>query len=145
MCSSLALDQVPSASQLSHVHQLHNPPTPNDTPRTAASAQPSTQKLVTFQPSDKAPTALYVGGGFPPVPAKLAKRIQEGQFIEMAELLPELLRGPTPYKDDQPKSVKSKYQDLYSILDWIQCFGLYVAIICRSQPHRITDFWVIRT
>ena len=133
------MDQVPSASQLSHVYQLHNPPTPNDTPRTAVSAQPSTQQLVTFQPSDKAPTPLYVGGGFPPVPAKLAKRIQEGQFIEMAELLPELLRGPSPYEDDQPKSMKPKYRDLHSIVDWIQCFGLYVAVICHSQPHRITD------
>ena len=45
---------------------------PNNTPRTATSAQPSTQQLVTFQPSDKALTSLYVGGDFPPVLAKLA-------------------------------------------------------------------------
>ena len=85
----LVLDQVPSAQQLIHVHEL------NDDPRTAPSASLSSQLPLTFQPADKTSSPLYVGGGLPPVPAKLAKRIQDGQFIEMGELLPEVLRGPT--------------------------------------------------
>ena len=32
---------------------------------------------------------VYVGDGLPPVPAKLAAKIQKGEFIEMWELLPE--------------------------------------------------------
>ena len=36
---------------------------------------------------------MSLRGGIPLVPAKLGKRIQEGSFIEMAELLPELLRN----------------------------------------------------
>ena len=131
--SYLVLDQVPSAQQLSHVHEL------NDDPRTASSAPLSCQQPLTCQPADKAFSPLYVGGGLPPVPAKLAKRIQDGQFIEMGELLPEVLRGPTPYDDDHQKSSKSKFRELDGIIDWIQCFSLYIAIVCRSQPHRITD------
>ena len=137
--SFIALNQVPSARQLSHVHELHNQPSLNDDPRTAVSAQPSTHQPITFQPADKTSLSLYVGGGLPPVPAKLAQRIQDGQFVEMVELLPEVLRGPIPYDDDQQKSSKSKYRELNGIVDWIQCFSLYIAIVCRSQPQRITD------
>ncbi len=32
---------------------------------------------------------IYVGEALPPVPAKLAGRIQAWEFVEMAELLPE--------------------------------------------------------
>ena len=118
--SYLVLDQVPSSQQLSHVHEL------NDDPRTAPSASLSSQQPLTFQPVDKASSPLYVGGGLPPVPAKLAKRVQNGQFIEIGELLPEVLRGPSPYDDDHQKSLKSKYQELNDIVDWIQCFSLYI-------------------
>ena len=31
-----------------------------------------------------------MGDGLPPVPAKLAKKIQGGEFVDMHELLPEL-------------------------------------------------------
>ena len=35
--------------------------------------------------------ALSIGAGLPPVPCKLVKRIQAGEFIDMAELLPDRL------------------------------------------------------
>ena len=57
----------------------------------------------------------------------------------MGDLLPEVLRGPTPYDDNHQKSSKLKYWELDGIVDWIQCFSLYIAIICHSRPHRITD------
>ena len=78
----------------------------------------------------------------PPVPAKLAKRVQNGRFIKIGELLPEVLRGPSPYDDGYQKRSKSKYQELNGIVDWMQCFSLYVhitAIVRYSQPHWITD------
>ena len=55
---------------------------------------------ITFQPAEKTFSWLYVGGGLPPVTAKLAKHIQDSQFIKMVELLPEVLRGLTPYDYD---------------------------------------------
>ena len=75
----------------------------------------------------------------PPIPAKLAKCIQEGQFIEMAELLPDFLRSPNPSDEDQFKTSKSRNWEITNIVDWIQCFSLYIAIICRSQPQQIVD------
>ena len=80
-----------------------------------------------------------MGGGMPPIPAKLAKRIQEGKFIEMAKLLPDFLTGPNPSDEDQFKTSKSRNWEIANIVDWIQCFSLYIAIICRSQPQQIVD------
>ena len=74
-----ALDSIPSAIQLGHIQQDTEPP-----PSQTSNTQPNQ-----LQFSDSAPMSLR--GGMPPVPAKLVKQIQEGSFIEMAELLPDLL------------------------------------------------------
>ena len=83
----------------------------------ASSAQLSAQQPITFQPAEKTFSSLHVGGGLPPVQAKLVRCIQDGQFIKRVELFSEVLRGPmaTPYDDDQQKSSKSKYWELNGI------------------------------
>ena len=58
------------------------------------------ETLPTEVPPVKAPTSIYIGGGMSPIPAKFAKHIQEEQFIKMAELLPDFLRGPNPSDND---------------------------------------------
>ena len=77
-----ALDTIPSATQLSHIHQDTEPPAPSQT-----------NNIQLSQSQRSKASSMKLGGGIPPVPAKLVKRIQEGSFIEMAELLPELLRN----------------------------------------------------
>ena len=128
------LGQVPTADQLRLVQQTSNPPALSSTPGLNHSVA-----LPTQVPPVKAPTSIYIGGGMPPIPAKLAKRIQEGQFIEIAELLPDFLRGPNPSDEDQLKSSKIRTWAITNIIDWIQCFSVYIAIICHSQPERIVD------
>ena len=55
----------------------------------------------------------------------------------MAELLPDRLEvsaNPqnTGEKEDQEGSVTS-------ILEWAQCFGIYIAVIAAKHPERIQD------
>ena len=109
------------------MHQINNPPTLHHNPGSIPIAH-----LFSQQATEKMSASLYIGGRLPPVPAKLANRIQDGQFVEMAELLLEWLRGTNPHNEDQLKSSKSKYKEISSIVDWIQCFSLYIAIISRS-------------
>ena len=110
----LALDQVPTANQLDLVQHIDNPPMLSSNPLLSHSTT-----LPTQPPSEKTPTTLYVGGGMPLIPAKLAKRIQECQFVEMVEFMPDYLRVPNLSDEDQLKS--SKVQELgnhqYSGLD----------------------------
>ena len=130
----IALDQVPTANQLHLVQQIGDPPTSSSYPMPSCSTT-----VPTLPPCEKTSTPLYIGGGMPPIPAKLAKRIQEGLFVEMVELMPDYLRSPNPSDEDQFKNTKPKNWEITNIVDWIQCFSLYIAVVCRSQPQRIAD------
>lgn len=119
----LVIDEIPHSSHLVHIPNLdmgrHN--------------------NTTIPPSvEEEPFSIYLGGGLPPVPGKLAKRIEEGQFIEMTELLPERLSFQGELNDPS-KQVKFKHKMVTDILEWLQCFGIYMAIISRKEPHRVVD------
>ena len=53
----------------------------------------------------------------------------------MAELLPEQVGS----QEDDSKAAKPKRWSISTILEWIQCFGIYIAIIARKDPTRVTD------
>ena len=36
-------------------------------------------------------------------------------------------------------SSKAKYKPVTNIIDWNQCFGLYIAVLSCSQPEIVTD------
>lgn len=83
------------------------------------------------------PSVVLFGAGFPPIPTKLVTKIQEGNFVDMHELLPERL-GATE-DNEQSRPAKSKGRMVTEILEWVRCFGLYVAIISCSAPNRVPD------
>jgi len=99
-CFSSALDTLPSAIQLSHVHQLDSQST-RQTTEQPTNANPS-------KPHYAAVALVTLRGGIPPIPAKLVKRIQEGSFVEMAELLPEQLRNAS-LRDNLSKTTQVKF------------------------------------
>ena len=82
---------------------------------------------------------MLISDSLPPVPAKLVKKIQEGRFIEMAELLTDTLISADYVTEDDPKSHKQKRKEVSDILEWVQCFGVYMAIVSLKEPHRIPD------
>ena len=59
----------------------------------------------------------------------IVKRIQAGELIDMAELLPDRLgiRADTTDKDE--KVPKLKRRQVTSILEWVQCYSIYTAVI----------------
>ena len=52
---------------------------------------------IVSQPSG---TGIYIGKGLPPVPPKLAKKIRQWEFVDMAELLPEFWSLPSVTKSE---------------------------------------------
>ena len=84
-----------------------------------------------------------IGAGLPPVPRKLVNRIQVGEFIDMAELLPDRMGiSSTPLfsgeKDDK-QPTKTKRRQVTNILEWVQCYSIYVAVLTGKHPSRIQD------
>ena len=39
----------------------------------------------------------------------------------------------------RPKQVKPKRKAVTNVLEWLQCFGMYVAIASHKEPHRVLD------
>ena len=89
-------------------------------------------------PSQVETSNLVFGAGFPPVSSKLVKTIEEGKRIAMTELLPKRLAVHT-LNDNYTRASKPKIKPVTNILDWVQVFGLYVAIISQKQPQRVPD------
>ena len=78
---------------------------------------------------------LHIGGG------KLIHSIQlqDGLFIDMAELRPDNLEATNATDDDQFKAASCKQQDVTHIVDWIQCFSTYIAAVSRAKAECILD------
>ena len=70
-----------------------------------------------------------------PVATKLARRIRQWEFIDMAELLPEVqLFGGG--KEGKPNSWKRAVTD---IMTWVQCFATYVSVLGPCYPDSIPE------
>ena len=122
--TSLVMNQIPPTSQLQHIPQLDDPPALTNAPYISNSV------ILPSRP-------LLLGGRIPPIPPKLHKKIIEGHYIDMAELFPEHLETLNAAEEDHSKSSRPKLKDTSSILDWIQAFSIYVAVLSKDQPHRV--------
>ena len=82
--------------------------------------------------------SLLLGTSCPPVPCKLVKKITDGEFVEMSELLPDRLAS----SGDKELSKSSKKRRVVTdIVEWVQYFGLYIAIISRRECR---TYWATR-
>ena len=91
------------------------------------------------QPTTPA-TVMFMGAGLPPVPQKLVLRIQAGEYVDMAELLPDWLginEGPPVDGDKEDK--KQKRRQVSNILEWIQCYSIYMAVWTQKFSRKIQD------
>ena len=85
------------------------------------------------------PQPVTIGEGLPPIPGKLAKKIGSGQFVELSELLPDSLSAANALGEVDSKASKPATKPNLSIIEWVQSFGIYTAILSKSQPHRVAD------
>ena len=120
-----AVGQLPKKGLLSHVATLKD------------KESPSIGEAARVAP------VLSVGAGLPPVPRKLVNRIQTGKFVDMAELLPERMgvtSAPLFADDkDEKQPVKTKRRQVTNILEWVQRYNIYVAVMTTKYPQNIQD------
>ena len=118
-----AFNEIPSTRELQHITQLGDDPSP--------------PRILSIREKIQAP--VYIGGRLPPIPARLVKIIEDVQFMEMAELLPDHLSSSLYTDEDQAKSTKVKYKEVLNIIEWLQYFSLYIALIACSNDIRVVD------
>ena len=104
------------------------------------SEKASAEKLSEFTP-------FTLSQGLPPVPARLVAKILKGEFVDMAELLHENMeaerrRPRTSNCDPQSGSSRRGVPDL---LSWIQCFGVYAAVVISKHPEKMKQLLAYQT
>ena len=89
--------------------------------------------------------------GLPPVPHKLLSRIQRGEYVDMAELLRDNLEAQRR-SSSQPASCSStgsnpsrSRREISDLLSWVQCFGIYIAVVTSKQPERMRQLMAYQT
>ena len=83
--------------------------------------------------------SIFIGAATPPVPPKLVERIKAGEFIDMAELLPDRMGTSKSFIADESTKQKSRRRPVSSIIEWVQCFNTYLAVMCRTCPEKVPD------
>ena len=85
-----------------------------------------------------------VGPGHRHIPTKLVKKITNGEFVELANLLSTNLRAvdlePQAFLDGKLLvSKKRRLVEVEDILTWTEAITIYQMVICASHPHRWSD------
>ena len=88
--------------------------------------------------------------GLPPVPAKLVSGIQNGDFVDMSELLRDNLeaqrRGALQEPGgSSPASASRSRREVPDLLSWVQCFGVYTAVVADKYPERVKKLLAYQT
>ena len=86
----------------------------------------------------KEESGVYVGEGLPPIPMKLAQRIWQWEFIDMAKMLPELWarRGDDNLTRDPTTRVRRPITDLKT---WLKAFATYVAVMSQKNGGAVPE------
>lgn len=82
---------------------------------------------------------IYVGEGLLPVPAKLAKKITQWEFVEMVELLHEFWSYLTSKESAPTPALRQgrsqRKRAVTSTATWIQGFATYISVM-STPTHR---------
>ena len=82
--------------------------------------------------------ALRHHQGLWPVTSKLVVKIEAGKFVDMAELLLHRWGVTKSQTGNEPsRAPKPRQCTVIMILEWVQCFSIYLAVIVNKQPQRI--------
>lgn len=82
------------------------------------------------------PASIYMGEGLPPVPGRIADRIRRWEFVELHELLPELLTNQKVEEGPRAKTGRKRTLDMNA---WLQCFAVFVSVVSREAPESVPE------
>ena len=93
-------------------------------------------------PPEQEPSPFVLGEALPVVPVRLVKRIIKGEFVDMSELLKEVLRRRKQESDGIPVPYEQR-ASRRDILSWVQAFSLYAAVVASQHPNKLWAYLAI--
>ena len=113
---SIAFLRNPPPEEISHIPLQANGPGQQGSTEDQIAASRDSQRAEEPTRTTCTPSVATFGAGLPPVPAKLVKRIQEGEFIDMGKLAIDWLGLLSV--EDSTKTSRSKRRPVTSIVEW---------------------------
>ena len=104
----------------------------------------------TDPPAKSDVSSFSLGEGLPPVPAKLVAKILKGDYIDMAELLrdnmeAERRRPRAQHAESAGPSGGGNRREVPDLFSWIQCFGMYAAVVTSRHPEKTQQLFAYQT
>ena len=80
------------------------------------------------------PWSTFLGAALPPIPQTLVKKIESESFVELGDLP----SGNLCHSPEESKQ-KARHHQIFTIIEWLQGFAAYVAVMSKKQPLRVPD------
>ena len=81
---------------------------------------------------------VFMGEGLPPVLGRLVERIRKWEFLEMYELLPELLTDQKGGEGGARQTSRARgWKRVQEVSVWLQCFVVFVGEVVKSAPDPV--------
>ena len=92
-------------------------------------------------------TPFILGEGLPTVPAKLVRKIEKGEFLDMAELLRDNMEADRCHdgRELPPGESRRTRREVPDLLSWAQCFSTYAGVVTRQNPGRSREIFAYLT
>jgi hypothetical protein len=147
--SSLAGLQLPKIGKNSTSGQKGAPQTGDEKGEKAGASQTGEGKEVKATSSATDTLAPFtLGVGLPPVPGKLVQTIQRGDYVDMADLFRdnmELERRKASRESTLALGIQPSRREVPDLISWVQCFGVYAAVVTAKHPDRILQLLAYQT
>ena len=81
------------------------------------------------------------------VPAKLVKKINRGEFVDMAELLKDIIEVERKQPASEGEFSEGHIgqaifrREIPDFMSWPQCFSLYTAVVSSKFPDKARELW----
>ena len=92
-------------------------------------------------------TPFILGEGLPTVPARLVRKIEKGEFLDMAELLRDNMEADRRHdgRELPPGESRRPRREVPDLLSWAQCFSTYAGVVTRQNPGRSREMFAYLT
>ena len=126
---SCSADESADGCELPHIRQLEVHPDSDDLLSIDSHDSDETS------PSEKLRPPVLISNGLPPIPSRLTKRVEDGLFVEMAELLPSHLDSADLNINEWQVASCKRLPTVTDIIDWIQCLQYIWQLFPAINPR----------
>lgn len=91
----------------------------------------------------------FINEGFPPIPTKVVKRIERGEYVDFGELLPKNPGSDEPSFADLAKEgiivvtdsrhIKGQRKTIQDVATWVEAFLTFATVRNRKHPAHTND------